>query len=755
LSGVLHLDQTTPQTTVGTFTFPAVVTSDLGLLGSGYSSNLIPTMTSHSAPSGLASASHELAGVYVAWYAFRNQNPCDAAGWAVAWTGNPEWLQYQFGTGNVVTKYSITTRGESGTPRAPKTWVFAGSNDGSSWTQLDAQTDITDWASSANETKNFVLSNTDSYSYYRVTISASNDASYCGIGNLMVYASSGSIINVTNVNDIFTFETAIETTSLTETTPTLLKLDQTTPQSTTGVFDFLGGLKTTIIYDNNAGVKVADFTSPFRIFYDASEVAKITLGSSGGPIILNEFVGGAGGFLKSSTAGEIQLDSTTYLASGGWYDTAQGNISLSGFNNDLGNYGGWLTYWDTISGADYANTANYAYSSGYADSSGYASSCDYANYWGGYSFPYYSGSPASQYIGWDSTGAFGAFAISSLFDSWVAGTPVAPSGVAEFNDGASNYFRVWNLANSSLSQWSDGTNTMTIGGTSGLDYVAGASDVDVRLNGTYVHLIDAGTSLPFSYQNTKDSTDTVIELGRLSRKTTGTAGDGIGGALPVYLTNDNGDQEIFAQTDVVGTDVSDGSEDGKYVFKTMVAGTLTPIAEINDTIELKETVWDDLNFDPDRSGGPVATRPDSVTINNVFHVEFTSANNQLCGSAGELPHKYKLGTDLSPHAHIFLKSGESSGTTGVTFTVYWELRQTTGTTSGSTTLSATSAELASTAGSNKLNIFDSAFTGSNELGAQLALTIARTGGNAGDIIVTTYGVHYELDTMGSRTISSK
>jgi hypothetical protein len=173
------------------------------------------------------------------------------------------------------------------------------------------------------------------------------------------------------------------------------------------------------------------------------------------------------------------------------------------------------------------------------------------------------------------------------------------------------------------------------------------------------------------------------------------------------------------------------------------------------TLVLTETVWEDLNFDPSRSGGPAATRPDEVTINNVFHKEFSSANNQLCGASQELPHEYKLSSALAPHCHIFLKSGESSGTTGVTFTVYWELRQSTGTTSGSVTLSATSVELASTAGGNKLSIYDATFAGSAELGAQLSLVISRTAGDAGDVIVTTYGVHYEIDTMGSRQSTAK
>lgn len=165
------------------------------------------------------------------------------------------------------------------------------------------------------------------------------------------------------------------------------------------------------------------------------------------------------------------------------------------------------------------------------------------------------------------------------------------------------------------------------------------------------------------------------------------------------------------------------------------------------------TVWEDLNFDPVRSGGPVENRPDDVTINNVYYKEFTSANNQSCGDAQEIPHNAKLSATFHGHAHVFLKSGESAGTTGVTFTVYWVLSETTGTTTGSFTLTATSAQLAANA--HKVDIYDSGFTGSSELGAQLALALYRTGGDAGDVIVMTYGIHYEIDQVGSKEIVSK
>lgn len=172
------------------------------------------------------------------------------------------------------------------------------------------------------------------------------------------------------------------------------------------------------------------------------------------------------------------------------------------------------------------------------------------------------------------------------------------------------------------------------------------------------------------------------------------------------------------------------------------------------TFEGDATVWDDLNFDPDSSGGPAVTLPDYVIINDVIHREFTSANNQICGDGQELPHGYKLSSTLYPHIHVFLKNGEGAGATGAAFTFYWELRQTTGTTSGSVVLTATSAALA--ANPNRVDVFDATgFAGAAELGAQLTVKIARTAGNAGDVIVTTYGVHYEIDMAGSRQITSK
>lgn len=187
---------------------------------------------------------------------------------------------------------------------------------------------------------------------------------------------------------------------------------------------------------------------------------------------------------------------------------------------------------------------------------------------------------------------------------------------------------------------------------------------------------------------------------------------------------------------------------------TIAGGNYTEIAADGTLIQYgTATTYEDLNFSPLLSVSN-ATAPDKVTINGVYHVEFTVNNNQSCGACQEIYHSALLSQTLKPHYHCFLKASESAGTTGATFTLYWELRQTTGTTSGSVALQVTSAQL--TGNAHKIDIYDpTGFAGPAELGAQLTMVIARTAGNAGKVIVTTYGVHVEKNKLGSSTATAE
>jgi hypothetical protein len=150
---------------------------------------LAPIMTSYTLPSGTASASSEYDSGHAAWHAF---NPAYVDGWAGS--GVPNWLQYQFPTAQTLTSYSVLP-GLHYPDGRPTAWTFEGSNNGSSWTPLDAQSGIT------TQTY-FTISSPGAYVYYRIDITADAGNANSGIGRLILNSmpdGSPSITGVTGV----------------------------------------------------------------------------------------------------------------------------------------------------------------------------------------------------------------------------------------------------------------------------------------------------------------------------------------------------------------------------------------------------------------------------------------------------------------------------------------------------------------------------------------------------------------------------
>jgi hypothetical protein len=242
------------------------------------------------------------------------------------------------------------------------------------------------------------------------------------------------------------------------------------------------------------------------------------------------------------------------------------------YMQDGGNYPNTsVGYASTASSLDYYASGYSPYMSvGYADNANYASYVNYENdptFYGvpgdGTPYGYQAGTGWVQVLG------------DTTFTNWRGGTAYTPTGSTEFNDGASNVVRLWDLPNSRLSYWSDGTNTMEIGKTGSLTYIEGSSDIVSTLDGTHAYSIDAGTSIPFSFKTTKASTDSVEVIGKFQRHTTGTAANGIGGSQDIYLTNDAGTPVLAGQIQAVMTDVSAGSETVVLKFYALKAGVMT------------------------------------------------------------------------------------------------------------------------------------------------------------------------------------
>jgi hypothetical protein len=77
------------------------------------------------------------------------------------------WIQFRSANPSVVTRYSITSANDF-PERDPQKWLFQGSNDGITWTTLDARADQ-DFATRFFK-REFTFNNTKAYSYYRLNM---------------------------------------------------------------------------------------------------------------------------------------------------------------------------------------------------------------------------------------------------------------------------------------------------------------------------------------------------------------------------------------------------------------------------------------------------------------------------------------------------------------------------------------------------------------------------------------------------------
>lgn len=144
--------------------------------------SLIPTMTSNTTPSGVASASSVYNDIYVPWKAFDNDFSENSA-WHSNDKVNGEWLQIKLPSVKNVKRISLTNRNKA--PVLPiKDFKLQGSNDGSYWNDLGTYINEKE---GKNETSVFDVNNNDSYLYYRVYIMSSYGAVAVSIGELQFY----------------------------------------------------------------------------------------------------------------------------------------------------------------------------------------------------------------------------------------------------------------------------------------------------------------------------------------------------------------------------------------------------------------------------------------------------------------------------------------------------------------------------------------------------------------------------------------
>ncbi|MGV8111562.1 MAG: T9SS type A sorting domain-containing protein [Lentimicrobium sp.] len=175
-----------PNMTPGNFKYQGLYNS--GNLFAELPPNSIPVMTSNTSPSGVASASSNVANDYSAWKAFDGE---DASGFNSRWISSPtqplpQWLGYNFGQTGHVQSYCIEPEISTSSPRS---WHLQGFN-GSTWVTIDTRTNYTLNYWQTNPVTHFTIPYTASYSSFRLYIYATNGSSTVAIKKFKLYATN-------------------------------------------------------------------------------------------------------------------------------------------------------------------------------------------------------------------------------------------------------------------------------------------------------------------------------------------------------------------------------------------------------------------------------------------------------------------------------------------------------------------------------------------------------------------------------------
>jgi len=227
----------------------------------------------------------------------------------------------------------------------------------------------------------------------------------------------------------------------------------------------------------------------------------------------------------------------------------------------------------------------------------------------------------------------------------------------------------------------------------------------------------------------------------------------------------HGGGDLNIDSDTYGLVLGDGQDARLWYDGTAVRLTADLVAASDfivdcgtaKTLELAEPVYEDLNFSIGqlRSG---VTRPGFVDKRGTGIYQDSFAVGEEVSGSVEIPHGTKLSSVMVPHIRWTADGGDTTG--NFQFQITYKITSYDGTAwSTSTTVINTGDIAVSAAWETGRADFISNINNLSVIEAQLELTIERIAAGsdewAGEIFVSTWGLHHLRDTMGSRTISTK
>ncbi|WP_224717663.1 discoidin domain-containing protein [Pectobacterium versatile] len=155
---------------------------------------LIPAMTANNSSVGYTvDASSEYSSQYAAWTAFNGTLNRYWASKTVPTVANPHWLRITMAAPVLIDTYRITNENLNPGPLSPKSWMFQGSNDGTTWNTLHTVSNDTRDARGA--VREYTFTNNTPYSSFRILITEQNAGPHVQIGELEIFRSERLLIN--------------------------------------------------------------------------------------------------------------------------------------------------------------------------------------------------------------------------------------------------------------------------------------------------------------------------------------------------------------------------------------------------------------------------------------------------------------------------------------------------------------------------------------------------------------------------------
>ncbi|KFX00333.1 discoidin domain-containing protein [Pectobacterium carotovorum] len=155
---------------------------------------LIPAMTANNSSVGyMVDASSEYSTQYAAWTAFNGTLNRYWASKTVPTVANPHWLRITMAAPVLIDTYRITNENLNPGPLSPKSWMFQGSNDGTTWDTL--HTVSNDTRDGRGAVREYTFTNNTPYSSFRILITAQNAGPHVQIGEFEIFRRERLLIN--------------------------------------------------------------------------------------------------------------------------------------------------------------------------------------------------------------------------------------------------------------------------------------------------------------------------------------------------------------------------------------------------------------------------------------------------------------------------------------------------------------------------------------------------------------------------------